>query len=1065
MKVIALALLVAHASAAPLLVVKEGERQVYAPSTKQTYVDAGAACSEYGKVLKVTVAGDHKEVRLDRPGTYKITYSCTGSSAVTKTRVVIVNDFKPVKFGQAATFDKELGRPVLTINEGKRQYYQQELPNSKRHYIDAGAHCTYNGKDVSHRVSIAGDVVRLHVQGIYKITYNCQTRDGNTAIPMMREVLVGPRVDDFRKPNKPGFVNFQGGNDWNQEKKRLHDETEDVRIAADKKALADMKIPVIKLNGKQNVQLEVSSRDEYHDEGATCFFQGKDVTTTTVTDKFGNKSVKWNLTPHGNAINLRTQGNFQVIYHCKFQGKTAHKVVRTITVVSPEVLGCTSMGKYVNKQSKCVKCEAGKFGAMVTSQVAGFPKVRGCKPCPNGSVQPGTGRTSCIKLPRYKICRKTGYFTSAITGKCQKCKAFTYEKNGACVACPRGQWSKDGSKSCRHSECPPGSKQLANGTCEKCGAGKYQSLGYEAGKNNDQWGRSFCFDCPEGTFNFLTGQKQCVSGRKCAPGTYVVRSGAGNAFKCEKCPIGYAQDKPAMTSCKRCDAKKGEYAPVQGLAHCVHSKCTPGYYSRQFAKSQATLKVIIQAQMDAGQSAMHANENLILSHHDNVNNPHDQYELCSKCTQNTFAEHAGQPQCTACPKGTFSGFGWAKCEQTTCGAGTYEKAWTIKSTGHKYSRCVECPVNTFWGEKVASNKCTPCPSGYYTSEEGSTKCRKILCPAGYRQDVRYAQKKCLPCKPGTWANRPTLTCKPCVGDRWTFKHASTSCSLATSCAVGTHWDSKLKRCVQCAVGRYADEPNSKECKACKVGRYQFNKGQNTCNKVTCGAGKFMSSLWGRCMECSAGTYSATGGLTYCYKCARGKYTYELGATQCKQSNCKAGTYQSRMAVPLPGTDGKNGKTTTCHRCPVNTYQPMDAMFYCFKCPQGKFTHFAGSQRCTEKKECYKTHNGVFCVNSRRRQMNKSKVYKCKNVKCSLVGPSAHKRMAVTHVPGAAIDGGHQKVFINNEPAEAEIMKWAQKNGYDKENFYTAHHICKSKYRFSSKTSEQAKRDDCECFCW
>ena len=112
MKVIALALLVAYASAAPLLVVKEGERQVYAPSTKQTYVDAGAACSEYGKVLKVTVAGDHKEVRLDRPGTYKITYSCTGSSAVTKTRVVIVNDFKPVKFGQAATFAKELGRRI-----------------------------------------------------------------------------------------------------------------------------------------------------------------------------------------------------------------------------------------------------------------------------------------------------------------------------------------------------------------------------------------------------------------------------------------------------------------------------------------------------------------------------------------------------------------------------------------------------------------------------------------------------------------------------------------------------------------------------------------------------------------------------------------------------------------------------------------------------------------------------------------------------------------------------------------------------------------------------------------
>ena len=94
MKVIALALLVAYASAAPLLYVKEGERQVYAATTKQSYVDSGAGCSEYGSVLPVTVAGDHTEVRLDRPGTYKITYTCTGTETVTKTRTVIVNDFK-----------------------------------------------------------------------------------------------------------------------------------------------------------------------------------------------------------------------------------------------------------------------------------------------------------------------------------------------------------------------------------------------------------------------------------------------------------------------------------------------------------------------------------------------------------------------------------------------------------------------------------------------------------------------------------------------------------------------------------------------------------------------------------------------------------------------------------------------------------------------------------------------------------------------------------------------------------------------------------------------------------
>lgn len=261
------------------------------------------------------------------------------------------------------------------------------------------------------------------------------------------------------------------------------------------------------------------------------------------------------------------------------------------------------------------------------------------------------------------------------------------------------------------------------------------------------------------------------------------------------------------------------------------------------------------------------------------------------------------------------------------------------------------------------------------------------------------------------------------------------------------------------MGKYTADQNQAKCDDCPVGKYQFSVGQNTCNSVTCGAGKYMSKSWGDCMDCSPGTYSATGGLTYCYKCQRGKYTYNAGSTQCTDSQCQAGTYQSRLAIPVEGTT--TGETTTCHKCPWNTYQPLAKMFYCFKCPTGKFAHGTGKTKCTTKKLCFKTHNGVFCANTHnRRSKDEHPVSTCQNIGCKVVPHAGHMKMQVTHVPAHRTGRGMGFTAGSQEPAEERVM--ATQSGDD---FFTAHHLCKSNYKTSTASTEQGKRDDCSCICW
>lgn len=1063
MRTFAVAALCGIAAAAPVLTVREGVRQVYSASTTQQYVDAGASCVDGDQTLPVTTAGDHNEISLATIGTYKVQYTCADQTATRTVVVVPTIDTGDVHHSfQAAV-------PELRLNDGAKQYYEEEPADSTRSYVDKGAACTYGEHDISNRVSIMGDTVDLKVQGIYKIKYECEARDGSAAPVVEREVYVGPKVEDFKTGVQS---NFQGGNDWNQQGARMDQHKLDALIKANADALAASKLPVIKLNGADHMRFQTDDSDVWTDPGASCFYQGQDV----------SKYVE----PKHKVIQLREPVAHNVKYSCrlpnnkKYGGKNAKPVVRVVTVTKKPHVTCTK-GDFLAEDGTCQPCKAGTMGAMLTVTYLGKShQVLGCKPCADGWVQEKEGQTSCRQLPDADRCRTDGYFTSAVTGACEQCKAFSYEEGNVCKTCPVGKWSQPGALACTFSTCVAGTYQKADGSCDDCQAGRYQNKGFTTATDGT-WGRSFCFHCPAKTFNFKTGQTECKDGRKCKAGSYVNPKGVGNSFDCQKCAVGTASSKSGQMICDVCQAKHGQYAPESGMKSCLQSQCKAGYYSRKFG-TQAHLEDLLAK--DSGHT-MGQEANLMHKHAKNM------WELCTKCNFNTYQEHEGQPTCKPCGAGTFAGFGWAKCEKTTCGKGTYAKAWEIKSTGHKYERCIDCPKNTFSNADVASSSCTPCAAGTYAPKVGSTQCQAIECKPGEYQDGSYSQKRCLKCAPGTFSDAATLQCTPCTGDRWTFNAGATSCTYETSCSVGTHWDATSARCLPCAVGRFAARPNQAVCDACPIGTYQFSTGQNACKKIVCNPGEFMSEQWGKCMSCKQGEWSSTGSLTYCYKCARGFYNYKYGQTSCTASKCKPGTYQSKLPADKKNAKGmpysvrcneENAKkeeackgkvnankivhaTTTCHRCPLNTYQPLGSMFYCFKCPSGKHTHFRGQQACTTEKQCYTTHNGVFCTGVRRQQVTNPEV--CSNVKCSVnefkdsLG-TTHRRVRVTHVPGTAVT---QSKFVGNEPAETRILDWAKENAVDKLAFYTAHHICRSNYGTSTATSHADKLKDCTCWCW
>ena len=143
-----------------------------------TYVDAGATAQDNDSVDLTSAIMVVNSVDTTTPGTYSVTYNVTDSSqntAVEVIRVVNVVD-------STAPVISLIGSPTVTLEVGDV-------------YTDAGATASdYNNEDMTSSITVTSDV-DTSIEGSYTVKYNVQDASGNSAIEVVRNVIVESVID------------------------------------------------------------------------------------------------------------------------------------------------------------------------------------------------------------------------------------------------------------------------------------------------------------------------------------------------------------------------------------------------------------------------------------------------------------------------------------------------------------------------------------------------------------------------------------------------------------------------------------------------------------------------------------------------------------------------------------------------------------------------------------------------------------------------------------------------------------------------------------------------------
>ncbi|KAG1655606.1 Fibropellin-1 [Nymphon striatum] len=238
--------------------------------------------------------------------------------------------------------------------------------------------------------------------------------------------------------------------------------------------------------------------------------------------------------------------------------------------------------------------------------------------------------------------------------------------------------------------------------------------------------------------------------------------------------------------------------------------------------------------------------------------------------------------------------------------------------------------------------------------------------------------KCVACSPGTFYDNSTQSCKSCsigtyqneMGKLFCKRCPGVSGSQGVTMMIGALSVESCKE--RCGAGKFYDTGESK-CKSCGYGFYQPREGQFSC--IPCGLGKTTRTeesvskeecrsecesgqqleITGRCQPCPRGKYRQRGRHVACIPCRADFTTLTVGATSSEQCtlrkfdilfltiiSIRIGAKINIVlifflaAVCKPGTY-LNVSSTTCHPCPVGTYQSQTQQTECIRCPAGTTT--------------------------------------------------------------------------------------------------------------------------------
>ena len=261
-----------------------------------------------------------------------------------------------------------------------------------------------------------------------------------------------------------------------------------------------------------------------------------------------------------------------------------------------------------------------------------------------------------------------------------------------------------------------------------------------------------------------------------------------------------------------------------------------------------------------------------------------------------------------------------------------------------------------------------CTAGRYQDQQNQTVC--ATCDAGTSSEIGALGAKessCFSCKKGQFSATSGDVCKNCTVGRYQDQENQTACALCdagTSSTAGAP-HAKAASCIECAAGTFS-ATNGTACLSCATlgsSMYQDLVRQTGCKSSNCTAGMYTSGGVGgsgvQCSSCTAGTASSAVeamviNQNNCQACAAGKYANEASQHICKDSVCAAGTYHS------PAANASFDGAKDCTACATGTASDAAAakivgQTHCPSCPAGKFQNEAGKAACKASQCCKGTY--------------------------------------------------------------------------------------------------------------
>jgi ficolin len=432
---------------------------------------------------------------------------------------------------------------------------------------------------------------------------------------------------------------------------------------------------------------------------------------------------------------------------------------------------------------------------------------------------------------------------------------------------------------------------------------------------------------------------------------------------CRLCPEGTMQPTAGKDSCTLCP--EGAFAAAPGAASCAaHS---PACVAGQNEVAPATHVSDRQCADCAAGTYDHDGDPLTPCR--------AQPAECAPGTRQSVAPTPTSARaCTACEAGAFSATpGALACatHRAPCEAGFFQ---AIAATASVDRQCGECPPGTakaaadeashgLVGAASAAHSCVACAHGSFSGVGGGVACFPWSLPCGPGSTERAPpsatqQRVCEPCAKGTFS----------VGTNQT-------CVNTTACAVG--WFERImptlhsdRKCAACVAGQYG--VNGTVCLDCAAGTFSATPGATECAEWTsaaCDAGTRLmvhpsATADIECKDCAAGRATGAGGMSFvrgdgwlgtmCMNCPAGQFAEE-GSPYCEA--CEAGKWAESEAEECEdcakGQIAANDGSEECTACEAGQYVDKEGKALCEVCAAGHFsvTNAVAIKACAKHAAC------------------------------------------------------------------------------------------------------------------